>query len=116
MASRRLGTDTSELDAIIAASGKMVLLFKLLPKLRAEGRKVSPKGQPGIDSAETQGLVCCCSACPYACKAGMLHAVQAPVLARGGVTEHALYVRLQHLLWTCMLQQAPTIMLRSAMP
>ena len=42
MASRRLGSNMSELDAIIAASGKMVLLFKLLPKLRAEGRKVSP--------------------------------------------------------------------------
>ena len=42
MAHRRMGTDANELDSIIAASGKMVLLFKLLPKLRAEGRKVRP--------------------------------------------------------------------------
>jgi SNF2 family DNA or RNA helicase len=31
---------TSELDALVEASGKMVLLHKLLGKLRAEGRKV----------------------------------------------------------------------------
>ena len=30
----------SDLDALVAASGKMVLLSKLLPKLRAEGRRV----------------------------------------------------------------------------
>lgn len=32
----------SELEQMIAASGKMVLLHKLLPKLRSEGRKVMP--------------------------------------------------------------------------
>ena len=30
----------TELEALVAASGKMVLLNKLLPKLRAEGHKV----------------------------------------------------------------------------
>ena len=44
MAYRRqqAGAHDSELDALINASGKMVLLFKLLPKLRNEGRKVRP--------------------------------------------------------------------------
>ena len=42
MAFRRLqaGAKDSELDSLINASGKMVLLFKLLPKLRNEGKKV----------------------------------------------------------------------------
>lgn len=36
-------TAGSELDRMVNASGKMVLLHKLLPKLRAEGRKVLPR-------------------------------------------------------------------------
>ena len=40
IAARRQGSAQSELDALVAASGKMGLLFKLLPKLRAEGKKV----------------------------------------------------------------------------
>ncbi|KAK9793449.1 hypothetical protein WJX73_007753 [Symbiochloris irregularis] len=42
MAFRRAqaGAAGSELDFLIHASGKMVLLFKLLPKLRQEGKKV----------------------------------------------------------------------------
>ena len=40
LALRRTGSSVSDLDAMIAASGKMGLLFKLLPKLRAEGKKV----------------------------------------------------------------------------
>ena len=38
------GRPSDELQALVAASGKMVLLSKLLPKLRAEGRKVREKG------------------------------------------------------------------------
>lgn len=34
------GVKATELDSLINASGKMVLLFKLLPKLRSEGKKV----------------------------------------------------------------------------
>ena len=43
-AKRRLagkGAAQSELQMLVQASGKMVLLHKLLPKLRAEGHKVS---------------------------------------------------------------------------
>ena len=42
MMSRRLqaGAKDTELNSLINASGKMVLLFKLLPKLQREGRKV----------------------------------------------------------------------------
>lgn len=34
------GAGNSELERMVNASGKMVLLHKLLPKLRAENRKV----------------------------------------------------------------------------
>ncbi|KAL4423047.1 hypothetical protein ABPG77_002081 [Micractinium sp. CCAP 211/92] len=34
------GVEAGELDQLVAASGKMVLLHKLLPKLKSEGRKV----------------------------------------------------------------------------
>lgn len=37
-----------EVEAITRASGKMLLLHKLLPKLRAEGRQVGPV----LDSAQ----------------------------------------------------------------
>lgn len=36
----------TELERLVAASGKMVLLNKLLPKLRAEGHKVRARMQP----------------------------------------------------------------------
>ena len=39
---RQAGAADSELDSLINGSGKMMLLFKLLPKLRREGRKVAP--------------------------------------------------------------------------
>ena len=35
------GAAQSELEMLVQASGKMVLLHKLLPKLRAEGHKVN---------------------------------------------------------------------------
>jgi len=35
------GQKLSELEQLVQASGKMVLLDKLLPKLRAEGHKVT---------------------------------------------------------------------------
>lgn len=35
------GRKETELDSLINASGKMVLLFKLLPKLHREGHKVT---------------------------------------------------------------------------
>jgi hypothetical protein len=38
---------TSELEQLVQASGKMVLLNKLLPKLRAEGHKVGGRGGLG---------------------------------------------------------------------
>ena len=34
------GSPTDTLDALVHSSGKMLLLHKLLPKLRGEGRKV----------------------------------------------------------------------------
>ena len=36
-----------ELDHLVHASGKMVLLHKLLPKLRREGHKVGRRGGAG---------------------------------------------------------------------
>lgn len=36
------GTPADTLDALVHSSGKMLLLHKLLPKLRGEGRKVQP--------------------------------------------------------------------------
>ena len=42
-----MGATDSELTRMINASGKMVLLHKLLPKLRAENRKV-PNPLPPI--------------------------------------------------------------------
>ena len=35
------GNAGSELDLLVQSSGKMLLLHKLLPKLKAEGHKVS---------------------------------------------------------------------------
>lgn len=37
---RQIGKKLDEVDALVGASGKMLLLHKLLPKLRAEGHKV----------------------------------------------------------------------------
>ena len=37
---QRVGQQLPELEQLVQASGKMVLLNKLLPKLRAEGHKV----------------------------------------------------------------------------
>lgn len=36
------GDAGTELDRLIQSSGKMLLLHKLLPKLKAEGHKVTP--------------------------------------------------------------------------
>lgn len=40
--------DVPEIDRIVNASGKMVLLAKLLPKLRSEGHKVCTAIAAGI--------------------------------------------------------------------
>ena len=37
---REAGAASSELERMVQSSGKMVLLHKLLPKLKAEGHKV----------------------------------------------------------------------------
>ncbi len=39
------GAGSSEADMLVASSGKMVLLDKLLPKLKAEGHKVLAHAQ-----------------------------------------------------------------------
>ena len=49
---QRAGQQLPELEQLVQASGKMVLLNKLLPKLRAEGHKV------------------CCCACTDPCPPG----------------------------------------------
>ena len=49
---QRAGQQLPELEQLVQASGKMVLLNKLLPKLRAEGHKV------------------CCCACTDSCSPG----------------------------------------------
>ena len=43
---QRAGQQLPELEQLVQASGKMVLLNKLLPKLRAEGHKVWGCGRP----------------------------------------------------------------------
>lgn len=53
--------DNREVDAITRASGKMLLLHKLLPKLRAEGRQVGDTSAAGVtaicsSSAHHSGL------------------------------------------------------------
>ena len=61
---RRGGEGASERDLLVASSGKMVLLDKLLPKLRAEGHKVrlcgkhltDPWGLPQETSRTHTGL------------------------------------------------------------
>jgi hypothetical protein len=40
-----------EVEALTRASGKMLLLHKLLPKLRAEGRQVGPEPASGSHSS-----------------------------------------------------------------
>lgn len=47
------GGALQEVELLTRASGKMLLLHKLLPKLRAEGRQV------GLSSAESGGALCC---------------------------------------------------------
>lgn len=47
-------SDNPELEAIVRASGKMLLLHKLLPKLRAEGRQCLVFSQFKVG-----GAVCC---------------------------------------------------------
>ena len=36
--------DNAEIEALVRASGKMLLLHKLLPKLKSEGHQVNPSG------------------------------------------------------------------------
>jgi hypothetical protein len=59
------GLDASDdLELLVRASGKMVLLDKLLPKLRAEGRQVGlPAAARGAGAADPPARCCCC--CPW---------------------------------------------------
>ena len=63
----------SELEQLVAASGKMVLLHKLLPKLRAEGHKVLVFSQvrrargSGLPAPARSSATCVLSAAQLTC-------------------------------------------------
>lgn len=79
----------SELELMVDASGKMVLLHKLLPKLKAEGRKVRCSTLKQINEASysnrllhtttalcIKGLTVVCSQLPWIAKVSVQEALK----------------------------------------